>query len=158
MRKQIKNDIKFWEETEMNEEINKFRDGIFALHTRRFGKIAELMIQKIYEMKDSKKLAFDLLSKDNEKIEVKFSTVLRICGEKITSENLIEQAINSRLEKRMLTYDMVKKQNIQFDCNIQQIKTVEFDVLYYGCFFEDKIMIFKIDAQKIREDKEIRIF
>lgn len=142
----------------MNEEITKFRDGIFALHTRRFGKIAELMIQKMYGMKDSNNLAFDLLAKDNEKIEVKFSTVLKKCSKQITAKNVIEQAVNSRLEKRMLTYDMVKNKNEKFDCNIQQIKTVEFDVLYYGCFFEDKIMIFKIDAQKIREDKEIRIF
>ena len=128
----------------MNEQIAKFRDGIFALNTRRFGRLAELMIQKMYDMKDSNNLAFDLLSKDNEKIEVKFSTVLKKCSKQITAKNVIEQAVNSRLEK--------------FDCNIQQIKTVEFDVLYYGCFFEDKIMIFKIDSKTIREDKEIRIF
>ena len=84
----------------MNEEIAKFRDGIFALNTRRFGRLAELMIQKMYDMKDSNNLAFDLLSKYNEKIEVKFSTVLKKCSKQITAKNVIEQAINSRLEKR----------------------------------------------------------
>lgn len=32
----------------MNDEIKEFRDGIFALRTRRFGTVAELMIEALY--------------------------------------------------------------------------------------------------------------
>ena len=31
-------------------EIKEFRDGIFALRTRRFGTVAEIMIKYLYNM------------------------------------------------------------------------------------------------------------
>ena len=79
----------------MNKEVKEFRDGIFSLKTRRFGKIAELMIQKLYNYDDSKTVAYDLLSKKDEKIEVKFSTVLKKNNSIIKSDNLLESVISS---------------------------------------------------------------
>lgn len=137
----------------MNEEIEKFRDGIFSLNTRRFGSVAELMIKKIYKLNKSESLAYDLLREDRKKIEVKFSTVLKKCPEQITEENLISQVIGSNLNNRMLTFAQAKETS--FDCNIQQVKPKEFDILYYGCFFEDKIMICKINPSQIIEDEKI---
>lgn len=133
--------------------IEEFKKGIFALNTRRFGRVAELMIQKIYNLENSKSIAYDLLTNENEKVEVKFSTVLKKCRQQITEKNLIEQVIGSTLENRMLTFEEAKKES--FDCNIQQVKTKEFKKLYYGCFFEDKIMICKIDKEEILKDKKI---
>ena len=43
----------------MNDEIREFRDGIFALRTRRFGTVAEIMIKKLYNLDESGTLAFD---------------------------------------------------------------------------------------------------
>ena len=40
----------------------------------------------------------------------------------------------------------------KFDCNIQQVKRVEFDVLYYGLFFSDFIKIFRIESLDIKEN------
>ena len=37
----------------MTDEIKEFRDGIFALRTRRFGTIAELMIEALYKFTKS---------------------------------------------------------------------------------------------------------
>lgn len=37
----------------MNSEIREFRDGIFALRTRRFGTVAELMIEALYNFTKS---------------------------------------------------------------------------------------------------------
>ena len=37
----------------MNDEIKEFRDGIFALRTRRFGTVAELMIEALYSFTKS---------------------------------------------------------------------------------------------------------
>ena len=51
----------------MDKNVKEFRDGIFSLKTRRFGKIAELMIQKLYNYNDSKTVAYDLLSKKMKK-------------------------------------------------------------------------------------------
>ena len=39
-----------------------------------------------------------------------------------------------------------------FDCNIQQVKRLEFDVLYYGLFFADRIAIFKMHSSEILSD------
>ncbi len=133
----------------MNKEIEKFREGIFSLNTRRFGRIAELMIKELYNYKDPNNNAYDLLTIDNKKIEVKFSTVLKKCRTVITKENAIKQIINSKLDNRMLTFE--ESNNNKFDCNIQQIKRSEFDILYYGCFFKDKIMICMINKEVIKE-------
>lgn len=137
----------------MNQEIEKFRDGIFALNTRRFGKVAELMIQKIFNLRDSDNLAYDLKTPEGEKIEVKFSTVLKKCDSNINTKNLISSVIASNLDNRMLSFEQAKK--LSFDCNIQQVKTKEFKYLYYGCFFDDKIMICKIKASEIALDPKI---
>lgn len=137
----------------MTEEIEKFRDGIFAMNTRRFGKVAELMIQKIYGLNDSDNLAYDLKAIKGEKIEVKFSTILKKCDETITNENLIDCVISSKLDDRMLTFEDAKK--FKFDSNIQQVKRKEFDLLYYGGFFVDKIMICKMRSSRIAADKRI---
>ena len=40
-------------------------------------------------------------------------------------------------------------QQCSFDCNIQQVKRTEFDVLYYGLFFADCVQIFRIDSSQI---------
>ena len=37
----------------MTNEIKEFRDGIFALRTRRFGTVAELMIEALYNFTKS---------------------------------------------------------------------------------------------------------
>lgn len=36
-----------------------------------------------------------------------------------------------------------------FDCNIQQVKRREFDVLYYGLFFADQIEIYRMGSDEI---------
>ena len=98
-----------------------------------FGTVAELMIQKMYELKDSDNLAYDLKTKQGSKIEVKFSRVLKSCKENINFDNAIKSIISSNTENRMLTYENAIKS--EFDCNIQQVKGKEFEYLYYGCFF-----------------------
>lgn len=137
----------------MRKEVKEFRDGIFSLNTRRFGKVAELMIQKLFDLGESDNLAYDLKDSNGDKIEVKFSTVLKRCDSNISFDNLIESVIESNIDNRMLSFDEAK--NLAFDCNIQQVKVREFDYLYYGCFFEDKIMICKIDANEILSDHNI---
>ena len=43
-------------------------------------------------------------------------------------------------------------QQHQFDCNIQQVKRTEFEVLYYGLFFSDCIKIFRIESTDVKEN------
>ena len=137
----------------MNEKIEKFRDGIFSLRTRRFGTVAELMIKKLYSLNDSDSISYDLRTKYNKKIEVKFSRVLKKCTSTITAENVIDEIVSENIGERILTFNQAKDE--KFDCNIQQIKSKNFSELYYGCFFADKIMICKIISSQIKKDKLI---
>lgn len=133
----------------MNKErINEFRDGIFALRTRRFGTVAEIMIKRLYDLDESGSLAFDKKTKDtNKRIEVKFSTVMRENDDKIRDNNVINQCIKANLANRAMASNDVNSCN--FDCNIQQVKRKEFDVLYYGLFFADAIEIYKMNSDDI---------
>lgn len=55
--------------------------------------------------------------------------------------------MNSASDSRVLTE--ADATNITFDCNIQQIKPSEFDILYYGIFFKDKIVIFTAKSDDV---------
>lgn len=128
--------------------IEEFRNGIFSLHTRRFGSVAEIMIKKIYNMSDSAVLNFDK-EKDGKRIEVKFSRGLKKNDATIIESNVIEQCLKGSPNNRSIL--STEATQCQFDCNIQQIKNKEFDELYFGIFFKDIIEIFKITAQEIQD-------
>lgn len=132
----------------MKDKIKEFRDGIFTLRTRRFGTVAELMIRALYHLDKSQNQHHDLYDKTtNQRIEVKFSTVMKTNKEKITRHNVIDQCRNATIAKRALNIDGIHE--TPFDSNIQQVKCKEFDVLYYGLFFADCIVIFKITSEEI---------
>ena len=58
----------------MNAE--ELREGIFNLNTRRFGTIAEVMIQRLCKLNESSSLFHDLYDDmQKHRVEVKFSTV-----------------------------------------------------------------------------------
>lgn len=130
-----------------NQIISEFRDGIFALRTRRFGTVAEIMIAKMFNLFDSNSLAFDKKNLENQRIEVKFSTVMRKNTAKIRESNVIDQCKKANLANRAMKSAEISK--YKFDCNIQQIKPKEFDILYYGLFFADKIEIFKMNTSEV---------
>jgi len=133
----------------MTDEIKEFRDGIFALKTRRFGTVAELMVERKFNLSKSKNRFHDRYDETEKKrIEVKFSTVMKKYKEHISADNLIEQCKLANLANRAITSTKIK--DYDFDCNIQQIKQTEFDVLYYGLFFADRIAIFRMDSDEIK--------
>lgn len=131
----------------MDEKIEKFKNGIFRLNTSKFGTVAELLVQEEYNLTDSDNNYYDKKDENNKKIEIKFSKALPKTP-KITKENLVEQCINSSSN----TNTPIKSTEItdsDFDCNFQQVKKKEFDYLYYGIFFEDKISIFGMDKNQL---------
>lgn len=133
----------------MNDEIKEFRDGIFALRTRRFGTIAELMIEAICNLTKPHNQFHDRFDEQHHlRIEIKFSTVMKANEEVINQSNIIEQCKKANLGNRALNY--TERNTYDFDCNIQQIKPLEFDILYYGLFFADRIVIFKINSSEVQ--------
>ncbi len=130
-----------------------FRRGIFNLRTRRFGTAAELLIQKLLGATKGRSQFHDLYDDEkNHRIEVKFSTVNTSSDEPINIRNLLS-AIEKAGTERAVPYANWK--NYKFDSNIQQVKIAEFDILYYGLFFSDQIVIFKINTDNIPVDREI---
>ncbi len=129
----------------------KLRDGIFALRTRRFGSVAECMVKRLRKYGKAKSLFHDLFDeKASRRIEVKFSTVLKKAEQTVTEESVLKCIEDATAEKRMVAF--VDWEQAQFDCNIQQVKRREFDVLYYGLFFSDFIKIFRIESSEIKEN------
>jgi len=129
-------------------EIKEFRDGIFALRTRRFGTVAEIMIKHLYHMSESHNLAFDKYSETKERVEIKFSTVMKKNDDKIRDTNVIDQCKKANLANRAMESSDVDN-GIAFDCNIQQVKPNEFEVLYYGLFFADCVEIYKMTKDQV---------
>jgi hypothetical protein len=131
----------------------KLRDGIFALRTRRIGSVAECMIMRLLKYKKGRSLFHDLYDdQQNHRIEVKFSVVQKKAETAITENSVLKCIEEAVAENRMVAFPEWKIH--KFDCNIQQVKRAEFDVLYYGLFFSDCVKIFRIESQEIRENSQ----
>ncbi len=129
----------------------QLRNGIFALNTRRFGTVAEHLIKILANTNWGKDFSHDLYDENtNQRVEVKFSRALKANAKTIQESNIIEEIINADDSKRM--FASTEWREHKFDCNIQQIKKKQFDVLYYGIFFSDKVQIFKITPDRINKD------
>jgi hypothetical protein len=124
------------------------REGIFCLRTRRFGTVAELMVKRLVKLGKGRSLFHDLYDDAaSKRIEVKFSTVLRKSTTCITESTLLRCIEAATSEQRMVPFDEWRR--TRFDCNIQQVKRREFDVLYYGLFFSDCVAVFRIGSMEI---------
>ncbi|MCH5265750.1 MAG: hypothetical protein J1F02_07605 [Lachnospiraceae bacterium] len=129
------------------QELEQFKSGIFSLGTN-FGELAQLMIEKLEKFKPADEKYFDLLDSNKKRIEVKFSRARKKL-KSLRSSNIIDLCMNAATDSWVLTEDEATK--VSFDCNIQQIKHLEFDILYYGIFFQDKIVIFKAKSKAVLE-------
>lgn len=128
--------------------VNKFKDGIFSLRTRRFGSVAEIMIKKLFGYFYSETLKYDLKDSYNKRIEVKFATAIRKNPNTIDENNIIEQCIKANeVANRIIEFKNIS--NETFDCNIQQIKCSEFDLMYYGVFFYDCVQIYCMTSDQV---------
>lgn len=132
----------------------KLRTAIFDINTRRFGTVCEAIIMKISEVGKGLNQFHDLYcDKTQSRIEVKFSRAQQKAAVAITPDTVVEAILAELDENR--TIEFSNWQNSEFDCNIQQVKCAEFDILYYGVFFWDRLLIFKISCTEIQEDKNI---
>lgn len=135
----------------MRDTINDFKNGIFALNTRRFGTVAEIMIKKLYQYQWSKTREYDLYDYNNDyRIEVKFSRAAKDHPKTINETNVIDQCLSDAYwENRFITTNDIDFYS--FDSNIQQVKCRSFDYLFYGLFFIDCIEIYGIPSENVYE-------
>lgn len=127
---------------------DELRDGIFALFTSRFGKVAELMVKRMRGFGPARLQFHDLFDDlASKRVEVKFSRVLYSHDEAITEANILAAIEAARTERKAVTVG--DAEIADYDCNIQQVKCAEFDMLYYGLFFRDRIVVFRAASKDI---------
>jgi hypothetical protein len=115
------------------------------------GSVAECMIKRLLRYSKARSLFHDLYDDQlNHRIEVKFSVVQKKAETTVTEETVLRCIEEARAENRMVAFSEWQKH--RFDCNIQQVKRAEFDVLYYGLFFSDCVKIFRLESQEIKEN------
>ena len=120
------------------EKLEQFKSGIFSMSTN-FGELAQLMIKKLGNFAPADNKYYDLSDSNKQRIEVKFSRAKKKL-KPLKKTNIIQYCLESASDSR--TFIEADATKTTFDCNIQQIKPTEFDVLYYGIFFKDKVVIF----------------
>ena len=126
----------------------ELREGIFALNTRRFGSVAEVLIKRLVKLQKGRNLFHDLYDDlRNKRVEVKFSRALKKSEMLVSEDTVIDCIIGATSEARLVPWSDRRTQ--LFDCNIQQIKRAEFDILYYGVFFSDRVSIYRIESEEI---------
>ena len=130
-----------------------FRRGLFNMRTRRFGRVAELLVERLTNAAAARNQFHDLYdNKLNHRIEVKFCTVNAEHEERITIDNLLN-VVEAAGKERAVQFGNWR--SYRFDANIQQIKRSEFDILYYGLFFAEAIVMFKAASDQIKTQSEI---
>lgn len=133
----------------------KLRQAIFDINTRRFGTVCEAIVMRIAEVGKGLNQFHDLYcDKTENRIEVKFSRVQKRAAVPITPKTVV-RAIFAELDENR-TVNLSDWKTAEFDCNIQQVKCSEFDVLYYGLFFWDALLIFRMTCEQVKSDPKIR--
>lgn len=124
---------------ELGELLKK---AVFQLNTRRFGTLAELFIKRLKSFDPSRNIFYDLHDAvQGNRVEVKFSTVLSKWKTPLREDNLeavLREAVSG---ERSISYPSWHDNS--FACNIQQVKPAEFETLFYGLFFDDRVLVFK---------------
>jgi hypothetical protein len=80
-------------------------------------------------------------------VEVKFSTVRKKSDRAITEAAVLGCIQDELAANRQVNFS--EWDRFDFDCNIQQIKRDQFEILYYGLFFHDVVLIFRIESDQI---------
>ncbi|WP_146122515.1 hypothetical protein [Burkholderia multivorans] len=120
---------------------------LLTLSPKRTGLFLEVFNKKQNNLQPSTNQFHDAVLRNNNKVEIKASRVL--ITEKLDLKaptNLYDQLMS---ENRV--YSPFSKMLVgDYDCNIQQIKTTEFDQLNYCLFFQDVILEFSIHKDTIK--------
>lgn len=126
----------------------QFKDGLFNQPHRRFGSVSELIMGRILGLQPSTSNHHDFYDEVlRQRIEIKSSVVRKSLVVSLSEKTLFEYIAESSQKNRVMSFSEWEQH--VFDCNIQQIKREEFDLLYYNLFFYDRILVFSIKADEI---------
>lgn len=126
------------------------QQGAFRLNTRRIGSLAEELVQRLTGYGARQNPHHDLFdSESSARIEVKFSTVMRKCSHLVAAGTIFAALRESLEDTRKVA--LADRFTAEWSCSIQQIKSAEFEMLYYGLFFADAVLIFKARVAELED-------
>lgn len=121
---------------------------MFRLNTRRFGALAELFIKRLHSLDKARSVFHDLYDGPlAQRVEVKFSTVQQKWSATLREDNLEAVLREAVADRKGLSFENLGASS--FDCNIQQVKPAEFEVLFYGLFFSDCVLVFRCESSLV---------
>lgn len=131
--------------------LDEMKMGILMMPHRRFGTVAEMFVRRLHDLNAPKSNFHDLHEDSIKKrIEVKFSRVQRGYESPVSEDNVMDSiAASANARHRFLSY--AEAETAKFDSNIQQIKRADFDLLIYGLFFYDRILVFGVLSDEVTQ-------
>lgn len=91
--------------------------------------VAEVLVQRLEKLGKGRSPFHDLHDDvAMRRVEVKFSVARKQCETSVTEATVLQCISEARNEERMMS--LADSKTVNFDCNIQQIKRREFEVLY----------------------------
>jgi hypothetical protein len=135
------------------EEIEIILNRLACLSPRRTGTFLEVFNRENNNLDKPKNISHDAVASDNTLVEIKTSRVYMDTDTNGSLDNTGFYSLYNQLidEVRIFT-PFEELLEAKYDCNIQQIKTKEFDNLNYCLFFKNVIIEFSISHQEIKNE------
>ena len=136
--------------------IAKLKQVLLDLPPRTFGTVGEMILKKYLENKGlivtkSDSIHYDK-NVDGETTEDKASRIKKSQKFNSNCENLYEELLSYEKSRFLKESEL---NDFDWDCNIQQVKFKFFKNLYYMLFCDDKIFIFKITPEELKNDTKV---
>lgn len=120
---------------------NTTLEKLIRLENKNRGLLTELFLTKLYGFVKSGTTGYDLTDANSTKIEVKSSIPRKTDKNTYTLLQLLDKQYESVSETELKTCD--------YNCNIQNINTSKFDIMYYILYLADKVLIFSATAKQV---------
>ena len=130
-------------------DLERIKKNIAILDNNRFGKLfGEILLKKVFNLKDSGVLEYDALDKDGNRVELKISRHLTK-DEKITKENLIDKLDQENIFKyrKLLKNIEIKRMQTQGIHDHQA-----FDILYFSHLTDEGLQVCAFDYETMRKE------
>lgn len=129
-------------------DTTNFKNGIVSLSNKHFGQFNEFMLKRLFGLRYSDSIYYDLLD-GQQRIEVKFSRAYDKQTAVFNEETAYSFIQNQRGKSLIFLHDALNNSN--FLCNFQHVKETEFDLLFYGIYFADRVLVFLLTKEDLND-------
>lgn len=120
-------------------DLTNFKNGIVSLSNKHFGQFNEFMLKRLLDVGYSDSMYYDLQD-GQQRIEVKFSRAYDKPNVVFNESTAYSIVMNQTVKPLLYCHEALNTS--KFLCNFQHVKETEFDLLFYGIYFADRVMVF----------------